>query len=183
MKLSTNWLCEKWDEDVVSFARKRMYLPIDAQVGSHTLRRFAAPDSSELIVGNLGLNEGIQRLLALLTGAGGTAYNAANAYLGVGDSATAESATQTDLQAASNKFYKAMNATYPSTAAQTTSFQADFTSAEANYHWQEWSVAAGATSASGSGFTVGTTNLNRKVADLGTKTTGTWTLTAQITVA
>jgi hypothetical protein len=74
-----------------------------------------------------------------------------------------------------------MNATYPSRSSQTVSFQSDFTTTEANYVWAEWSIAAGATTASGAGFTTGTTNLNRKVAALGTKASGTWTLTAQVT--
>ena len=65
---------------------------------------------------------------------------------------------------------------------QTSSFQSDFITSEANYAWAEWTISAGATSASGGGFNIGTTNLNRKVAALGTKATGTWTLTAQITI-
>lgn len=66
------------------------------------------------IDGNLLLNEGIQLLLDLLIGAGGTAYNNANSYIGAGDTNTAESAAQTGLQAPTNKLYKAMEATYPS---------------------------------------------------------------------
>lgn len=42
-----------------------------------------------------------------------TAFNNANAYLGVGDSSTAFSAAQTDLQASTNKLRKAMDSTYP----------------------------------------------------------------------
>jgi hypothetical protein len=106
-----------------------------------------------------------------------------NSFIGVGDSVTAEAATQTDLSAGTNHFYKAMNATYPSRASQTSSFQSDFITAEANYVWAEWTISAGATTASGGGFTTGTTNLNRKVAALGTKATGTWTLTGQITIS
>jgi hypothetical protein len=111
------------------------------------------------------------------------AWGNTNAFLGVGDSSTAEAATQTELQAATNRFYKAMNATFPSRSSQTVTFQSDFTSAEANYVWAEWSVSAGATTASGAGFTTGTTNLNRKVAALGTKSTGTWTLSGQLTLS
>lgn len=140
------------------------------------------------VEGNLLLNEGIQRLedltmiaTVLTNQTAANAWGNTNAYLGVGDSSTAEAATQTELQAATNRFYKAMNATFPSRSNQTVSFQSDFTSAEANFVWAEWAIAAGATTASGSGFTTGTTNLNRKVAALGTKSTGTWTLTGQVT--
>lgn len=163
-------------------------IPIHHGITSDMLRKYVGePDEVEEVHGNILLNEGIARLISLLIGGGGTAYNNANAFIGVGDSTTAEAQTQTDLSAATNKFYKAMVATYPVTpgsgspAANSVDFRSDFTSTEANYVWNEWSISAGATTASGAGFTVGTTNLNRKVQSLGTKTTGTWTLTATIT--
>lgn len=164
-------------------------VPIREGLSSATLREIVgAPEECAEIQGNLLLNEGIQRVLdltmiatVLTNQTAANAWGNTNAFTGVGDSSTAEAATQTDLQAATNHFYKAMNATFPSRSSQTVSFQSDFTTAEANYAWNEWSIAAGATTASGSGFLVGTTNLNRKVASLGTKASGTWTLTAQIT--
>jgi hypothetical protein len=184
------WTCEKWSEDACDWVRRKLELPSGEEIRSAVLRTLI-PDSSPdfqlaEIPGNLLLNEGIARLLDLLIAAGGTAYNNANAYIGVGDTSTAEAATQTELQAtqnAANRFYKAMNATYPSRTNQTVTWQSDFTSSEANLHWQEWTVAAGATTASGSGFLVGTTNLNRKVSDLGTKATGTWTLSGAVTIS
>lgn len=125
--------------------------------------------------GNLLLNEGITELLNLISGNGTpTAWNNANANLGVGDSNTAEAATQTGLQAATNKLYKAMQATYPQVSAQTVSFQSVFGSADANFAWAEFTV-SNTTSDTGK-------NLNRKVSAQGTKTSGqTWTLTLQIT--
>ncbi|RLJ20798.1 hypothetical protein DJ031_04620 [bacterium endosymbiont of Escarpia laminata] len=122
--------------------------------------------------GNLLLNEGIQLLEDLLIGAGGTAYNNANARLGVGDSSAAEVATQTDLQGTS-KTYKAMDTGYPSRAAQTITWQSVFADAEANHAWAEVTLS---NAADGSGV-----NLNRKVQDLGTKATGTWTLQLALT--
>jgi len=183
LNYETLWICEKWDEDHCDFARN--HFGLGSEVGSDTLRKIAVPEIIE-VPGNLLLNEGIQRLLDLLIAAGGTSYNNANAYIGVGDTNTAESASQTELQAtqnAANRFYKAMNATFPSRSSQTVSWQSDFTSSEANFAWAEWTIAAGATTASGSGFLVGTTNLNRKVSSLGTKVTGTWTLTGQVTIS
>lgn len=163
-------------------------IPIKHGITSEMLRKYVGdPEVVEEIEGNILLNEGIGRLISLLIGGGGTAYNNANAFVGVGDSTTAEAQTQTDLSAATNKFYKAMVATYPVTpgsgspAANSVDFRSDFTSSEANYVWNEWSISAGATTASGGGFTVGTTNLNRKVQSLGTKATGTWTMTGTIT--
>jgi len=208
---STVWLCEKWSEEAVVFARKRLervgishipgelvqrgklivprLMPIREGISSAVLRSVVGPaEECAEIQGNMLLNEGIQRLMDMTMIAtvtsnqvAGNPWSNANTFLGVGDSNTAEAATQTELQAATNRFYKAMNATYPSRSNQTSSFQSDFTTAEANYVWAEWTISAGATTASGAGFTTGTINLNRKVAALGTKSTGTWTLTSQVT--
>jgi len=125
---------------------------------------------------NILVNAGINALLTLLAGGGGTAFNNANAYLGVGDSTTAAGAAQTDLQAATNKLRKGMNATYPTYGtAQKITFQADFTSSEANFAWQEFAVFNAAAAG---------TMLNRKVEDQGTKTSGqTWKLQLEITLS
>ena len=169
------WICEKWSEDAVNFTRKKLHLPKTAEVSSAMLRKvLIKPEMEEEIPGNLLLNEGIQLMLDLLVGAGGTTYANATAQIGVGDSVTAEVATQVDLQAATNKLFKGMNATFPSRAAQTTSWQSDFTTAEANYAWAEWSIR----NSSGADK-----NLNRKVQALGTKASGTWTLTGQVTIS
>lgn len=124
--------------------------------------------------GNLLLNEGITRMLNLLIGAGGTAYNNANARIGVGDGTAAESATQTGLQGA-NQLYKGMDVGYPQVSGTTVTFRATFGGAEANFAWQEFSVDNGATAAE---------NLNRKVSNQGTKISGqTWVVTLQITLS
>ncbi|WP_305046337.1 hypothetical protein [Geoalkalibacter sp.] len=128
------------------------------------------------IDGNLLLNEGIALMLDLLIGAGGTALSNANARLAVGDSATAEGAAQTGLQAATNKLYKAVEAGYPQRSGQTVTWRAVFGASDANFAWQEFSVANGASDAA--------VNLNRKVSNQGTKASGqTWTLDLQITLS
>ena len=126
-----------------------------------------------VLPGNICVNSGIALMLDLLIGAGGTVYSNANAYLGVGDSSTAESASQTDLQAATNKLRKAMSASYPSRASQTVTWRSVFGSSDANFSWQEFAVF----NASSAG-----TMLNRKVSNQGTKASGqTWTLDLAIT--
>lgn len=126
------------------------------------------------VEGNLLLNEGITRLANLLIGGGGTAFNNASAYIGVGDSSTAAAATQTGLQAAVNKLYKAMEATYPQIASQTVTWRSVFGSADANFAWEEFTVANGSSDAS--------ENLNRKVSSQGTKASGqVWTLDLAVT--
>lgn len=94
--------------------------------GDHTAEDIAAlglqPVDVREAEGNILVNTGIGLLEDLLIGAGGTAYNNANSSIGVGDSTTA-AATQTDLQAATNKFRKAMDATFPSRAGQVLTFR------------------------------------------------------------
>ena len=103
-----------------------------------------------------------------------TEFDNSNAHLGVGDSTTAFAKSQTDLQAASNKLRKAMNATYPTRATNVVTFQATFGTAEANFAWQEWGVF----NASSAGDM-----LSRKVESLGTKTSAqSWQLEVDITV-
>lgn len=132
--------------------------------------------AASVIDGNLLLNEGIQLLEDLLIGAGGTAYNNANAYLGVGDSNAAESASQTGLQAASNKTYKPMQATYPQRSAQTITWRAVFASGDANYAWNEFTIVNASTDTG--------TNLNRKTSAQGTKAAGqTWTLDVTVSLS
>lgn len=107
-------------------------------------------------------------------GAAVTAFNNANSHIGVGDSATAFAAGQTDLVAVTNKFRKAMDATYPSGAANVITFRSTFATGDANFAWNEWGVFNAAAAG---------TMLNRKVESLGTKTSSqTWQFTVTLTV-
>lgn len=112
------------------------------------------------------------------TGGGAlTWFDNANAALGVGDSTAVFANTQTDLQAATNKLRKAMDATYPSRAANVLTFKSTFGSADANFAWQEVGVFNSPTAATG-------TMLSRVVAAHGTKASGdTWVLTHTVTLA
>lgn len=155
IRYQTQWRIKKYADDA-AYARGEAY-------------------EEAVIDGNLLLNEGIQTVLDLAIGAAGTVYSNANARLGVGDSSTAEAATQTDLQAATNKTYKAMEAGYPSRTNQTLAFRSVFGSADANYAWAEFCVDNGAAAAK---------TLNRKVSAQGTKAAGqTWTLDLSITLS
>jgi hypothetical protein len=124
--------------------------------------------------GNIALNEGLQALIDDICGlATITKWDSTNARLGVGDSNAAEDATQTGLQG-TNKTFKAMDTGYPTRSNQTAEWRATFGSADANYHWYEYTVVNAADDTG--------KNLNRKVADKGTKASGeTWTLSLQIT--
>lgn len=109
-----------------------------------------------------------------ITGTAVTAFTNANSYIGVGDSTTAFSAAHTDLQAATNKLRKAMDATYPTRAANVLTFRATFATTDANFAWQEWGIFNASS---------GGTMLSRKVESLGTKPSSqTWQFTATLTI-
>ena len=116
---------------------------------------------------------GITHITQATIGEAVTDFNNANAALGVGDSNTAFAKAQTDLQAATNKLRKAMEATYPSRSSLVVTARSLFGTGDANWAWEEW------------GFfnnTSGGTMLVREVTSLGTKTSAqSWQLTVDIT--
>lgn len=129
--------------------------------------------------GNLLLNVGINSMWGLITALNSqTAYSNANAYIGVGDSSTAASASQTGLQG-SNKTFKAMNSGYPTAgSSQQAVWQSSFGSSDANYAWNEILVASG-----NNPPTTGIA-MNRLVSSMGTKASGaTWVATLTITLS
>ena len=159
----------------------------------HTLLRKFRGDTREIIEevsvdGNLLMYGGASVQWQTLIGNGTTTsgqtltyFINANAHIGVGDSSTAEAATHTDLQAATNKLRKAMDATYPLHTDATTSgaasivFRSTFATGDANWAWNEWALFNGSS---------GGRMLNRKVQSLGTKTSAaSWQLTVTLTLA
>ncbi len=165
-KESARWLCRfrlsKYREDIESYR------------GSEAeFHRLFKPYEVIKAEGNLLLNSGIDEMWDLVVGDSANHFNNASAQIGVGDSNTAASASQTDLQASTNKTYKGMESGYPTSTSQKVNFKASFGDSEANYAWNEWVVKQ---SASGK-------CLNRKVESLGTKTSGTWTLEVNVTLS
>jgi len=164
-----NWLCRyrlsKYHQDIEPYRGRedefhQLFQPYEVVEGER----------------NCLLNTGIDEIWDLVTGAVSGAshiFDNAAAQIGVGDSNTAADATQTDLQAATNKTYKGMESGYPTSTSQKATFKASFGSSEANYAWEEW-VVKQSTSA---------ICLNRKVESLGTKSTGTWTLEVEISLS
>ncbi len=163
---------------------------VDKYDGDPTLEEresgLVVPYDSIEVIGNALLTGGASALWQRLIGTAITAFDNGNAYLGVGDSTTANSGgpppTNTDLVAASNKLRKAMDATYPQHTDSTSSATADeiifrstFATGDANFAWQEWGI-----------FNASTAGrmLNRKVESLGTKTSAaTWVLTVTLSLA
>jgi hypothetical protein len=160
------WLCRfrlsKYREDIEPYREKeeefhRLFSPYEVIKGE----------------GNCLLNTGIDEMWDLIVGDSANHFNNAGAQVGVGDSNTGAAASQTDLQAATNKTYKGMESGYPTSTTQKANFKASFGAGDANYAWNEW-VVKQSTSAK---------CLNRKVESLGTKTGGTWTLEVNVTLS
>ena len=130
----------------------------------------------ETFEGNVFLNEGINFIWTLLCGGSGTPFNSANSYLGVGNGTTAESPTQTGLLGTS-KLYKRVDSGYPQYGSnQSAVWRATFGGTEANFAWNEFTVANGSSDAA--------INLNRKVSSKGTKASGqTWILTLTLSLS
>lgn len=136
------------------------------------------PYDTLTVEGNVLSNAGITLILQRLINTG-TAFSASVGRIGVGDSSTAAVASQTDLQAATNKQWVLVDS-IPSVSSQTITFVSTFTSALANFVWNEWAIDQGTSN----GTTVTATMLDRKVASMGTKASGaSWVLTVQITIA
>ncbi len=166
-----NWRCQyrlsKYHEDIEPYRAR------DEEVKFHELFKPYEVIEGE---GNCLLNSGIDEMWDLLTGAvsgNDHIYDNSHAQIGVGDSTTTADASQTDLQAATNKTYKGMESGYPTSTSQKATFKASFGNDDANYTWDEW-VVKQSTSAK---------CLNRKVENLGTKSSGTWTLEVDITLS
>ena len=134
-----------------------------------------APLALSLYAGlNLVVDNGENIVAKLVTGNSETALNNANAYLGVSSNATAAAETDSSIPSAT---WKAMNATYPANPSGSSfQLQSDFTSGEANFAWNRWGI--------GNGSNPGTTGrlFSNKTESLGTKSGGTWTLTATVSV-
>jgi len=119
----------------------------------------------KFIDSNVLLDDGANEIWTLVVG-GGTPFNAVNTQIGVGDSSTPTSQTQTGLLG-SNTFYKGLDANYPVYGSnREIMFKATFGATEANFAWNEFTVTNGAIA------------LNRSVQSIGTKSTGAiWDLT------
>ena len=150
-------------------------LTVEKYRGKHTDGDGKAPYEIVESGPNLLVNAGINILEDAIIGVAFTAFNNANARICVGDSTTAAAASQTDLQASTNKLRKAMDATFPSRASQTVTFKSTFATTDANFAWNEWAVANSAS---------GATILNRSVQSFGTKTSAdTWVATVTMTMS
>lgn len=159
---------------------------------SEDFARFAA-DPYEVVEvdGNMIVTTGLGNLTNRFIGGGGDPFSNSQGFVGVGDSSTAAAAGQTDLQAASNKYYNTLDASNPTRTTTTNTNDtvqaiSTFGTSVANFAWNEWAwfTTTGGTITPGTGINVssGTEQmLNRKVATMGTKASGaTWVFTTTV---
>ena len=128
------------------------------------------------VLGNIFLTEGIEYIWKAVTGVTGLVpFDSANAHIGVGDGTDPESPDQTGLTG-TNKYYKLVDSGYPQVSGNKVIFRATFGPDEANFAWNEWTVANGPDDTY--------VNLNRKQESLGTKAAGsTWILTVELSIS
>lgn len=174
---------EKYDDDQTQWVADK--LGIHTPVAAHFEQLGVKPFDTVVAPGNLLTTAGLNRLTSLLIGAGGQALTNTATRLGVGNSSTAAAVGQTDLQAASgssNRQFKVMDATYPQQSNGVVTVRSTFATGEANFVWNEWGIDVG-TPTVADGTTVAALLFNRAVQSLGTKASGSWVLTATVTIS
>jgi hypothetical protein len=190
--VSTSLLIHKWDADQAAFVLKRedsralslLKKGRDVRIlpetfAKHKVEPFEIFQQDDV---NMVLQAG---WVALLGGIAGTSittkFSASVGRIAVGDSSTAASYTQTDLQASTNKYYQLVSGAptiTTSSSPPTLVFAATFGTGVANYAWNEFITDEGTSSTTGP---VTAVCLNRGVATMGTKVSGqTWTATETI---
>lgn len=175
----TEWTLRKADRDATAYLREGRNVSIRPE----TFERYGVkPDVwTQHNVNNI-LQAGWVALLGSIAGTSiTTKWSASVGRIGVGDSSTAVAYTQTDLQAASNKYYQLISGVptiSTGSSPATLVFAATFGTGVANYAWNEFITDEGTASNTGPVVAV---CLNRGVATMGTKASGqTWTATETI---
>jgi len=161
-------LYREHEEEYVSFMSRIVPLSKDALP-------FGAL-GTKTVIGNIFLIEGVNFMWTCInTGSCSPPFDGSNTHIGVGDGTAAADPTQTGLQGA-NVYYKLVDSGYPVINQNSFTARATFGPTEANFSWQEWTVANGSDNTA--------INLNRKVESLGTKASGaTWVLEVTLSIS
>ncbi len=178
---------DKYSSDQVAYATDRLgHAPSTPELKA----LFTSPEDGEFDAdGNLLVTVGLARITSLITAGGGGAFTNTFGWLAVGDSSTAAAVGDTDLVASTNKYYRALDATYPQTSNGVITAVAQFGSGIAEWVWNEWAIGCVNSGTVTSGTTKAGTGtspiiLNRKVASMGTKGAGsTWVFTVTVTLS
>lgn len=168
---------EKYDEDAVRWVQNNLGVQ---RVSGNQLALLASPYEVLTVAGNALTTAGLDRIGNLIIGATANGMDSTRVRLGVGDDTTAFAAGDSDLSTGSNQYYRVMDATYPQQSNGVLTFRSSFATGEANFAWQNWGLDIGTATVT-SGATANAVLVNRKVASLGTKASGTWVLTVTVT--
>lgn len=148
------------------------------------------PDEILEVAGNLLTTAGLDRLTSLFIGAGGQAFTNSRAAVGVGNSSTAATVSDTSLggNSAGNSYWQAPDVSNPTQSNGTISCSSTFGASDANFAWNEWGLGiATAAVTANAVFATATTSgilINHKVQSMGTKVDpAIWTLAASITIS
>lgn len=174
---------EKYDDDQTAWVSRM--LDIRKPLARHFELAGVKPYETLVAPGNLLTTAGLNRITSLIIAGGGQGATNTASRLGVGNSSTAAAVGQTDLQAAAgsaNRWFQVMDATFPTQANGVLTFKSTFATGDGNFVWNEWGVDIGTPTVT-SGNTVNALLLNRAVQSLGTKVSGSWVLTATITLS
>lgn len=146
-----------------------------------------------VVEGNVLVYGGASVLFDRLTESSPTigVFDQSNTMIGVGTSSTAADPSQTALQAtndSSNRHFIAQETSFPahtdgtSSSAASIQFKSSFGTSAANFTWREFGVGRGTAGAGGTGSF--SRMLNRKVQNIGTKTSAdTWVPTVTCTLS
>jgi len=174
----------KFDEDATGWLTERLGRdPLFADFRAAGINPYAV-DTTER---NLLTTAGLTRITSLITGGGGQALTNTSGRIGVGDGSGTAAVGDTDLSAiagSTHRWFRVLDATYPTLAAGVITAYATFPSADGNFAWNEWGIDIGTPTVT-SGNTVNATLLNHKTSFAqGTKTSGqAWTLQSTITLS
>ncbi len=170
----------------------RIALGLDREPIGAELAAFCAPADSIEAHGNLLTRQGLRRFMDRLAGTSSNqALDATHCRIGVGDTATAAVATDTDLGASAgstHRQFRLVDSVTVGTGASSgvLTIVATFGTTLANFAWAEWGIDGG----TGDGTTVTTEGnttpglCNHKISALGTKAnTASWVFTATITLS
>lgn len=186
---------EKYSDDQVAYAAREFGVAVPA--GRLLQQLFRTPeDGIAEAPGNLLVTVGLTNITKLIIGSGGLALNQAQTLCGVGastaNSPLAADTALTDDNSANAWYQNVDSGSNPSQSSGVITAVTTFTTGNANFAWQEWCLAVtSGTITSGTHLSAtaspSPTMINHKMyaggSGLGTKTSGSWVLTATITLA
>jgi hypothetical protein len=181
----------KYDPDTVAeIAAELGHEPTGPELRHLEATQGLQPDDIAESIGNLLTTAGLNRITNLIIGGGGQALTNSRTAVGVGDSSTAATVSDTALggNSSTHSWWQGPDASNPTQSNGTITCNSTFASGDGNFAWAEWGlgIATAAVTASAV-FATATTSgvlLNHKVQSLGTKVSGAvWTLQASITLS